>query len=115
LEYQVDIGVIIFNTTEDAMAYYNKTALADRAYQGDPGVKPEIPVILANVSVGDGGVILDGPHITLGHEAKWLFFVDRNVVCAIAYHHAWTYDPLPNELLIDLANKVDAKIVASLD
>nr|HQH80825.1 hypothetical protein [bacterium] len=111
LEYQVDIGVIVLDTTEDAMAYYNKTAVADRPYQGTPDVLPEIPIIIANVSVGDGGIILDGPHITLGHEAKWLFFVDRNVVCMIAYHHAWAYDILPNELLIDLANKVEAKIV----
>lgn len=115
LEYQVDISMIVFNTTEDATTYYNKTAVADRPSQGDPGVKPEIPVIIANVSVGDGGIIVDGPHITLGHEAKWLFFIDKNVVCGIAYHHAWSYDPLPNELLIDLANKVDAKIAGSID
>jgi len=111
LEYQVDIGVMVFNTTEDATTYYNKTAVADRPSQGDPGVKPEMPVIIANVSVGDGGIIIDGPHITLGHEAKWLFFIEKNLVCVIAYHHAWTYDPLPNELLIDLANKVKSKIV----
>jgi hypothetical protein len=110
LEYQVDICVVVFNTTEDAMTYYNKTAVADRPWQGDPGVKPEIPVIIANVSVGDGGIIVDGPHITLGHEAKGLYFIDKNVVCIIMYHHAWTYDPLPNELLIDLANKIEAKI-----
>jgi hypothetical protein len=110
LEYQVDISVIIFNTTEDATTYYNKTAVADRPLQGDPGAKPEIPVIIANVSAGDGGIIVDGPHITLGHEAKGLYFIDKNVVCIIMYHHAWTYDPLPNELLIDLANKIEAKI-----
>ncbi|GEM_PF-3571643 len=115
LHYWIDVAVIVFNTTEDAMTYYNITAVADRPYQGDPGVLPEIPVIIANVSVGDGGIILDGPHITLGHEAKWLFFIDRNVVCMIAYHDLTSYDPLPNELLIDLANKVDAKIVASLE
>ena len=70
LEYQVDIGVMVFNTTEDATTYYNKTAVADRPSQGDPGVKPEMPVIIANVSVGDGGIIIDGPHITLGHAHR---------------------------------------------
>ncbi|NMC34329.1 MAG: hypothetical protein GYA36_18020 [Veillonellaceae bacterium] len=113
LEYMVEISTMVFGSINNASASYNKAI--EIHPEDDSNIKPEYrpsyPVIIANVSIGDGGVIIDLPRITQGHEAKALVFLDRNVGCGITYHHGGTYDPLPNELLIDLANKVAAKIV----
>jgi hypothetical protein len=114
LHYWVDVSVIVFNTADNASTFYdNRTEVHP---QDDSRIKPEYrpsyPVPIANVSIGDRCVIHDWPRITLGHEAKALYFVNKNVVCMIAYHDATSYDPLPNELLIDLANKVNAKIAS---
>lgn len=103
LAYRIEVGLIVFESADNASLYYDNFTARDQTID-------TAPALLANVSVGDGAVILDGPHITLGHEAKWIIFKDRNAVCIIAYHHAWTYDPLPNDLLVDLANKQDAKL-----
>jgi hypothetical protein len=102
LEYHVEVGLFVFNTTDSATAYY------DLITKIDPSLDTS-PVLLANVSVGDGGIILDGPHITLGHEAKWMYFTDRNVVCGMSYHHLTTYETLPDSYLVDLAKKQEAR------
>ena len=102
LEYRVQVGLIVFNTIDNASAYYNMTTKI--------GTDPDTSrILLENVSIGNGGVILDGPHITLGHEAKAIHFTDRNVFCQIVYHHSTTYETLPNSLLTDLAAKQDAR------
>jgi hypothetical protein len=46
----------------------------------------------------------------MGQGVKWLFFLENNVVCEIQYQDMTSEDPLPNELLIDLANRVESKI-----
>ncbi|MDW5563511.1 MAG: hypothetical protein SA339_09825 [Methanomassiliicoccus sp.] len=113
IHYRIEVTVMVFSTADDAAAYYdNRTEIHP---QDDSNIAPEFrpsyPVLLANVSIGDRGAVIDGPHITLGHEAKAIFTLNKNVACTIMYHDMTSYDPLPNQLLIDLANKMNAKIV----
>ncbi len=101
--YIVDVTVSFFHSTDDASLYY--------VYASATNASPDTsPVLLCNTTFGDEGVILDAPHATLGHEAKSLLFRDRNVVCQIDYHHAGTYETLPNSLLEELAGKLEAKL-----
>lgn len=112
VHFRIEITVIVFDSIYNASAFYDKCIEVHP--QDDSNIKPEYrpsyPIKIANVSIGDKGAIMDGPHITVGHEVKWLFFLDKNVVCGVRYHDMTSYNPLPNELLTDLANKVEAKI-----
>lgn len=53
---------------------------------------------------------MDMPCMTLGQEAKSLALIERNVICCIDYHDVMSYDLLSNDLLMDPAKKVHAKI-----
>ncbi len=111
VHYRVEIAIAVFNSVDNASAFIDKcieTHIKDSSGL-EPGTSP-YPVFLTNVSIGDRGGILFGPGITPWNEVKWLLFVDKNVVCSIRYHDMTSYDPLPNELLIDLANKVESRI-----
>jgi hypothetical protein len=113
LHYRIDVAVIVFNSTVNATAFYNERTEIHPQDDSDinPEYRPSYPVLLSNVSIGDGGSIIDWPHITVGHEAKLMIFVHKNVVCGFSYHDVTSYNPLPNDLLIELANKMEAKIV----
>jgi len=113
LHYRIDMAVLVFNDTLHATAFYNERTEIQPVDDSDipPEYRPSYPILLANISIGDSGSIIDVPRMTAGHEAKSLFFVYKNVVCGFSYHDVTSFNPLPNELLIDLANKVAAKIV----
>lgn len=112
VHYRVEISVIVFDSVDNASAFYDKGI--EIHTQDGPDTEPDntspYPIFLTDVSIGDGGGILYGPGITPWNEVRWLLFLDKNVVCSIRYHDMTSYDPLPNELLIDLANKIEAKI-----
>jgi hypothetical protein len=112
VHYWVDIMVLVFDTVDNASSFYEERTEIHPVDDSNikPEYRPSYPTLLANVSIGDRGALIDGPHITLGHEAKAIYFIDKNVVCDIIYHDRTSYDSLPNELLTDLANKVNAKI-----
>lgn len=113
LHYLIDVAVMVFNSTVNATAFYNERTEIHPQDDSDikPEYRPSYPILLSNVSIGDGGSIIDWSHITVGHEAKLMIFVHKNVVCGFSYHDATSYNPLPNDFLIELANKMEAKIV----
>lgn len=98
VHFRIDILVMVLDSIDNASSFYNEWIELDHQKS------------LTNVSIGDRGVIVDGPQLTMGQGVKWLFFLENNVVCEIQYQDMTSEDPLPNELLIDLANKVGSKI-----
>jgi hypothetical protein len=113
VHYWVDVMVLVFDTVDNASSFYEERTEIHPVDDSNikPEYRPSYPTLLANVSIGDRGALIDGPHITLGHEAKAIYFIDKNVVCDIIYHDRTSYDPLPNDLLTDLASKVESNIV----
>jgi hypothetical protein len=112
VHYRIEIAIVVFDSVDNASAFYDK-GIEIHTQDGsdlEPDHISSHPIFLTNVSIGDEGGILYGPGITPWNEVKWLLFLDKNVVCSIRYHDMTSYDPLPNELLIDLANKIEAKI-----
>jgi hypothetical protein len=112
VHYRVEISIIVFDSVDNASAFYDK-GIEIRTQDGsdlEPDHTSSNSIFLTNVSIGDKGGILYGPGLTPWNEVKWLLFLDKNVVCSIRYHDMTSYDPLPNELLIDLANKIETKI-----
>lgn len=101
----------MFNSVENASTIFDK--LTEVHPRDDSDLKPEYcpsyPIVIANVSVGDGSHHGHATHDP-GQEAKSLAFIDRNVICCIDYHDVTSYDLLSNDLLMDPAKKVHAKI-----